>query len=324
MPTIGREEYERLIRGFMSSRVILTAIELDMFTAVGDGGGAEDVARRAGVAPRGAEMLLNVLVAFGMLEKSGGRFRLNDFSAQFLCDGAPRDERLGVAHLINLWPRWSALTDCVRTGTRVAPDEERLDTASFIGAMHAYHAETAPAAIAPLDLDGVTRVLDVGGGSGAYAIAFAKAKPDLEVTVFDLPEVTPLTEQYVAKAGQSERVRTRSGDMTTDDLGADYDLVWIAAVCHMFSPEEVAALFAKAHASLRSGGRIAVNDFFLDEDKTSPRFGALFALNMLVNTPGGSSYSEAEYTDWLQVAGFKNVRRLDPLGVGDMIVADRP
>jgi predicted O-methyltransferase YrrM len=330
MPGIDHAEFERMLRGYMHSRALLTALELDTFTAVGhDSSTAAEAARRMDTNPRATEMLLNALVALGLLGKSDGRFHLNELSGRYLAEGSPEDERAGLMHYVNLWHRWSTLTECVRTGTRSdAPGSRRerdsRRTESFIAAMHWMAAETALPVVAALDLKGVRRMLDLGGGSGAFAIAFAQAYPDLKVTVFDLPDVIQLTKGYVAEAGLSDRIDTRPGDMTTDDLGSGHDVVFVSSICHMFGPEQNVSLFERIFDSLQGGGRIAVRDFILSDDKTSPPFGALFALNMLVNTAKGASYSRAEYVGWLEQAGFRSPRLIDIPGNAAVIVATKP
>jgi hypothetical protein len=217
------DEHNAMLRGFQTSRAVLTAVELDLFTAVGDGASAAEVAARLKTAPRATESLLNALTALGLLEKQDGRFRNGDWAARFLCAGAVHDSRAALMHSVHLWPRWSTLTDCVRRGTAVSFEEmaERNEdwTDAFIAAMHKNATARARPVVAALDLEGVKQVLDLGGGSGAYAMAFARALPEVEVTVFDLPTVTPLTRRYVAESGLEQRIHTRNGDLRTDSYG---------------------------------------------------------------------------------------------------------
>jgi len=190
--------------------------------------------------------------------------------------------------------------------------EDRGDewTEAFIAAMHKNTRMRAPQVAAALDLKGVRRVLDLGGGSGGYSIAFARANPRLEATVFDLPTVTPLTRKYADTTKVGARVKTVAGDLHSDAYGSGYDLVFISAIAHMNSPQENLEMLEKAHAALEKGGRVVVQDFILRDDKTRPVTAALFALNMLVGTRSGSAYSESEYRRWLDEAGFTGVERL--------------
>jgi cyclopropane fatty-acyl-phospholipid synthase-like methyltransferase len=190
--------------------------------------------------------------------------------------------------------------------------------------MHKNAAARAPVVVSALDLSGVRRVLDLGGGSGAYAMAFARAQPGLEVTVFDLPTVTPLTRRYVAQGGMQDRIHTRDGDLRNDPYGARYDLVFVSAICHMNGSDENRAMLRRVREALAPGGRAVIQDFILNEDKTAPTGAALFALNMLVGTREGSAYSDVEYGAWLTETGFVDVRRVELPGPTDLMVAARP
>jgi SAM-dependent methyltransferase len=324
-PVTPLEELSRLLNAWRESRVALTALELDLFTAVGDGASAAAVAERLATDPRGTAILLHALAALGLLEKRGETFHNGPLAARFLRAGAPEDRRAALRHVANLWPRWSALTDCVRRG-EPAPRGPRAEgeTETFIAAMHANATQRAPALIAALDLGGVRRVLDVGGGSGGYAIALARAVPGLQVEVLDLADVVPLTARYAREAGVADRVSTRVGDLNADDLGAGYDLVLISAVCHMNGPAENADLLRRAARALAPRGRVVVHDYVLEPDRTAPAAGALFAVNMLVNTRGGGNYTAAEYLAWLRDAGLAEVAHVRLPGFTGLLVGRRP
>jgi SAM-dependent methyltransferase len=310
-PGAAMDELTERMRAFMESRLLLTAIELDVFNAVGSGATAAEVAARLKTHPRATEMLLNALVATELLGKSGERFANTEATAKYLTNASPDDSRLASMHLVGLWNSWSTLTDCVREGTSVirarGGERDAEQTRAFIAAMHKNASAHAAPLVAHLDLTGVRRVMDLGGGSGAYAIAMARKSPDLAITVFDLPTVVPLTEGYIAEAGLSGKIKTQAGDMAKDELGADYDLIWVSAICHMWGPDENLDLFRRIHRALAPGGRLIVQDFILDDAKTAPRMAAVFALNMLVNTRAGSSYSRREYEQWMKAAGFAAV-----------------
>jgi predicted O-methyltransferase YrrM len=321
------DDLNQRIRGFRESRVILTAIELDVFTAVGKGASSTDVAKRLGSDPRATEMLLNALVALELLEKKEGSFTNSAVSARYLMEGSPDDSRAGLMHSVHLWGRWSTLTDCVREGTSVTRKQglvrDKNRTESFIAAMHKNATPRAAMVVRTVGTEGIKRMLDVGGGSGAYSIAFAQANPDLHAEVFDLADVTPIAQRHIDQTGISDRVKTRVGDLYTDEFGNGYDLVLISAICHMNSPEENVDMLKKAFGALSSGGRVVIQDFILTPDKTVPVSAALFALNMLVGTRAGSSYSEPEYFDWLKQVGFKDAKLIRMPGPAALIVAKR-
>ncbi len=317
------DDVNDMIRGFMPSRAVLTALELDIFSAAGEGASSDQVAASIGGDPRGTEMLLNCLVALKLLEKSNGTFRNTALSRRFFVQGSPDNACPALLHTANLWRRWSTLTDCVRAGGRVYRDSNHGFAGTFIAAMDRNARERAPLLVEAVGADRVKHMLDLGGGSAAYSIAFAKANPQLRSDVLDLPEVVVLSNEYIGKAGLSARIRTVPGDMLTASLPKEYDLVLISAICHMFGPEENRALLGRAHAALVPGGRVVIQDFILEADKTAPRFAALFALNMLVGTHQGASYSEPEYDAWLREAGFSDIRRVRLPGPSGLMIATR-
>ena len=316
------DRLDQMIRGYMPSRCILTALELDIFTAVGDGANAEQIGARIHANARAVAMLLNALVALGLLSKSGDDYKNTAESARFLVQGSKDNHRNGLLHTANIRHRWSTLTDAVRTGTRIPVDYDDTPewTRNFIAGMQRNAKARAPLVVKALGTAGVRRILDLGGGSGAYSIAFAKACPYVQCEILDIPEVVPLTSEYVSQAGVSAQVSLRAGDMLQDDFSSGYDLIMLNAICHMFSEEQNQDIFRRAHQALARNGRLVVQDFILNPDKTGPQHAALFSLNMLVATEAGASYSELEYTNWMNAAGFTDVRRIDLPGPSDLIV----
>lgn len=315
------------LRGFQESRIILSAIELDVFSAIGDGAKPETVAGRLATDFRATEMLLNALTAIGLLAKKQGIFLNTRIAARYLASGSPDNAREGLMHTANLWCRWSTLTECVRAGTMVLDD--RLDkgdeqwTRAFIAAMDRNAMERAPQVVRAVKTEGVRRMLDVGGGSGAYAIAFALASKELQAEILDLGHVIPITDRHIEKAGLSGRVRARPGDLRFDRLGTDFDLILVSAICHMLDPGENRDLLKRCYQALAPQGRLVVQDFILEPDKTAPKSAALFALNMLVGTRGGSSYSMDEYAEWLREAGFDDVRHVLLPGPASLMLGTR-
>jgi (2Fe-2S) ferredoxin/predicted O-methyltransferase YrrM len=316
------DRLNEMIRGFMPSRCILTALELDIFTAVGDGANAEQIGMRIHANARAVGILLNALVALGLLSKTGDDYRNTPETARFFVQGSKDSHRNGLLHTANIWHRWSTLTAAVRRGTRIpiagagAPEW----TANFIAGMQRNAKDRAPLVVKSLGTAGVRRILDLGGGSGAYSIAFAKASPDVQCEILDLPEVVSLTSEYVSKAGVSAQVSIRPGDMLHDNFGSGYDIIMLNAICHMFSEEQNMDIFRRARQALTPNGRLVVQDFILNPDKAGPQHAALFSVNMLVGTDAGSTYSETEYSGWMKAAGLTEVHRIKLSGPSDLIV----
>ena len=314
-----------VLRGFMSSRALLTALELDVFTVVGSGATAAAVAEKLHTGPRATEMLLNVLVGLKLLRKSGQMFCNTPVAARFLSGDSADNARPALMHTVHLWDSWSTLTECVRQDHRVQQEAGTRDEAStraFIAAMDRNARERAAQVVGAVG-GGFTRMLDLGGGSAAYSIAFAKAHPQLRAEILDQPSVVPLTREYIGRAGLEERISARAGDMRSDEYGEGFDLVLLSAIAHMFSPQENRDLLARIFRALAPGGKLVLQDFILEPDKTSPLFAALFSLNMLVNTAGGASYSEGEYAEWLHGAGFRTVQRVRLPGPANLMIAEK-
>ena len=324
------DRLDQMIRSYMPSRCMLTALELDIFTAVGEGANAEQIGTKIHANARASGMLLNALVALGLLSKRGDDYKNTPESARFFVQGSKDNHRNGLLHTANIWHRWSTLTDAVRSGTRVpaSRDDTPEWTRNFIAGMERHAKDRAPLVVKALGAatatatsnSNVRRILDLGGGSGAYSIAFAQASPNVQCEILDIPEVVPLTAEYVRQAGVSAQVSLRTGDMLQDDFGSGYDIIMLNAICHMFSEEQNRNIFGRAHQALAPNGRLVVQDFILNPDKTGPQHATLFSLNMLVNTEAGASYSESEYTHWMKAAGFTEVCRINLPGPSSLIV----
>ncbi len=309
---------------FRESRILLTAYELGIFTLLeGKSKTSQEISEILETDPRATDRLMDALCAMGLLIKKNNKFWNSVTAGEYLVKGKPA-YLSNLMHSVHLWDAWSTLTEAVRHGGSVSSKEikERGDTwlQAFIAAMHQRAVRQAPATVSLLDLSGVKRVLDVGGGSGAFAMAFARADENITATVFDLPAVVPLTCQYIEAEGLQKKVRTRPGDYMNDPLGNGYDLIFLSAIVHSNSPEQNTELIGKCTAALNSGGSVVVQDFVMDEDRTRPAQGALFSLNMLVGTETGDTYTEGEIRGWMETAGLSGITRQEtPFGVSMII-----
>ena len=320
------DKLSTLIRGYQNSRVLLTAVELDLFRAVTSPASAAEVASRLGTDPRATEMLLNALVALECLTKSGELFRATEETARYFGTDSPDNERLATMHSVHQWDSWSTLTECVRAGYSVTAGEPRRDAAwteAFIAAMNRNAASRAPHVVRAVGGTGVRRMLDVGGGPATYSIAFARAFPKLRADVLDKPEVLPIARRHIEDAGLGNRITARAGDLTSSLFGEGYNLILLSNICHMLSPEQNKDLLRRCFNALAPGGRVVLQDFILDENRTSPATAAVFALNMLVATREGNNYSESDYAGWFREMGFQEGRRVELPGPTDLMVATR-
>ncbi|MEI6276461.1 MAG: methyltransferase [Prolixibacteraceae bacterium] len=300
---------------FQKSRILLSGFELDLFTNIDENGTTnEQISARLNLDKHAAERLLNALVSVGFLSKQDLLYFNTAESFAFLSRKSP-DYLGGLMHTNHLWNTWSNLTRVVKTGKSAQPEEinARGDEwlFAFISAMHDRATKQAPQQIARLDLTGVVSLLDVGGGSGAYSMEFIRRKPEIEATVFDLPNVVPITQRFVDKEGFSGKIKTHTGDYTTDNLPNGFDLVFLSAIIHSNSLEVNRELVRNCFQALNENGRIVIQDWIMNNERTQPTAGAIFAINMLVGTEAGDCFTEQEVTEMLEDAGFGNISRVE-------------
>ena len=317
-------EIREMAAAFQKSRIVLTAYELDIFSMIGEKShDAETLSKALNLNKNATERLLNALVALKLLEKNHGSYSNSKDSLMFLSKGSPA-YLAGLMHTNHLWDTWSHLTDVVKTG-KAAHDEEINDRGedwleAFIGAMHDRGNKQARAQISTIDLKGVESILDVGGGSGCYCMAFLGRKPELKTVVFDLPKVIPISKKIVEKEGFSGRIEHHVGNYETDELPKGFDLVFLSAIIHSNSYETNSKLVKKCHRSLNPNGKIVIQDWIMNEAKTEPVQGAIFSINMLVGVEGGDCYSENEVSTWLIDAGFSDISKVDlESGIGQVM-----
>ncbi len=300
---------------FQKSRILLSGFELDIFTNIDESGtSGRQIAGKLKLDEHACERLMNALVSLGFLKKQNHLFFNTAESFAFLSKKSP--EYLGgLMHSNHLWNTWSNLTKVVKTGVSANPSEinERGEEwlFSFISAMHDRAKKQAPQQLANIDLQEVKSILDIGGGSGAFSMEFASRKPGIEATVFDLPMVVPITKKFLEKEGFSDKIRTYAGDYTKDKLPVGFDLVFLSAIIHSNSLEVNQDLIRKCFGSLNKNGKIIIQDWIMNNDRTQPTSGAVFAVNMLVGTEAGDCFTEQEVTEMLDTAGFKDISRTE-------------
>jgi SAM-dependent methyltransferase/predicted transcriptional regulator len=300
---------------FQKSRILLSGFELDIFTNIEESGITnKQISYNLILDEHACERLMNALVSLGFLKKKNHLFYNTTESSAFLSRKSP-DYLGGLMHSNHLWNTWSNLTKVIKTGVSAHPDEINSRgedwLTPFITAMHDRAKKQAPLQLASIDLSEIKSILDIGGGSGAYSMEFASRKPGIDATVFDLPNVVPITKVFLEKEGFSDKVKTYAGDYTTDDLPGGFDMVFLSAIIHSNSLEVNADLIKKCFGSLNKNGRIVIQDWIMNNDRTQPTPGAVFAINMLVGTESGDCYTEPEVTEMLSAAGFKDISRTE-------------
>ena len=317
------DELRETVGAFQKSRILLTACELDIFTFLGEKSvKAESISSNLNLNTGATERLLNALVSLKLLNKANENYSNTRDSYMFLSKDSPSYVS-ALMHSNHLWNTWSHLTEVVKTGNVAHSDkinergEEWLE--AFIHAMHYRGKKQAPYQISGIDLGGVESVLDVGGGSGCYCMEFLKRKPGMKAAIFDLPNVIPISRKIVEREGYTGRIAHHAGDYTVDELPGGFDLVFLSAIIHSNSYETNEDLVRKCFNALNAGGKIVIQDWIMNDEKTEPAAGAIFSINMLVGVEGGDCYSEKEVSAWMGHAGFSDLSKgiLDG-GLGQM------
>lgn len=316
--------------GYAAPVVIATAVRYGLFELIGQRGASlEELVRRTGLSERGLRILLQALVGWRLLRRTGSRFELTPESATYLVPNRPEYRgELFLHHLEQLLPRWLRLPEVVRTG-RPVPDS-RSPAERYAGFVEALFASNYPAAKAlqrHLQLADRTEpfhVLDLGAGSGVWGIALAEGAPLVSVTAVDWPEVLVIARKKAAAYGVSDRFRWVEGSFFEVPLGSGYDLVVLGHVLHAEGIEGVRRLLRQSYDALRPGGQLAIQEFLPDDDRSGPPLPLLFAVNMLVNTEAGDTYTLAELRGWLEEAGFEAVETLPVPAPSPMILAGKP
>jgi precorrin-6B methylase 2 len=211
----------------------------------------------------------------------------------------------------NIWEGWNELEASIRRGKPIRQHEMYLEdpaiTRAFIHAMHNTAMGHAESLAKVVPLKGIKTLLDIGAGSGAFSIYFCKANPGLRATLLDLPKTLEVTREFVASYGMEKRITLLPGDYNRS-LPKGVDAAFISHVIHSEGERENLSLMKRVYNCLNPGGRIMIQDFILKEDKANPPFGSAFALNMLLYTDKGRSYSFKEIKGWLEEAGFESIK----------------
>jgi ubiquinone/menaquinone biosynthesis C-methylase UbiE len=290
---------------FAVSRIILTANKYRLFDYLDSAGKtASSLSKTMAADFRATELLLDSLVAIGLLEKKNSVYRNTSLSSRHLVKGKPEYQGDILRHYNTLWNNWSGLDSVLETGR---PCKKSHDHKSFILGMHNLASLKVRKVMDNINLKGVKRLLDLGGGPGTYSIAFAKKK--INVTLIDYPETLKISKKLIKEAGLEKIIILLSGDFTRDNPGNNYDLIFISQIFHAYSENECLEMLRKSFDLLNSDGRVVIQEFYLDETRTSPPAGAIFAINMLVNTKSGRTYTSGEISSWMIKTGFSGINK---------------
>ncbi len=291
-----------------------------------------ELARATGASPRGLTAILNALVSFQFLARSGERYSLTEESSAFLVSSKPAYHGALLKHMsTQLIPKWLQLSEVVRTGKPAAAVNKGHESAEFFaGFVESLFPLSYPAARQLGEHLGVSKatsqfnVLDIAAGSGVWGIALAEQSPKVRLTAVDWPAVLEVTTKVAKQHGVADRLKGIPGDLLEVDYGSGYHLATLGHILHSEGRERSRKLLRKVFAALAPGGTIAIAEFIPNDDRTGPPNALIFAVNMLVNTEAGDTFTVAEMSEWLREAGFTNPRTIEVNAPSPLLLANKP
>jgi 2-polyprenyl-3-methyl-5-hydroxy-6-metoxy-1,4-benzoquinol methylase len=300
---------------YQRSAALKAAIELGLFTAIGDGRSSVDqLATRCKAAPRGVRILCHYLASMGFLDKRGEDFALTPLSAAYLSKGSPAylGDTLQFLSSGDIVRNFDHLTETIRRGTVAQSanntvSEENPVWVTFAQAMVPMMMPNAMAIADVLNPTGKLRVLDIAAGHGIFGVVLAQRNPEAEIVAVDWPSVLEVACANAARFGVGQRYRTIPGDAFKVDFGSGFDVALITNFIHHFDAPTNVQFLRKVAAALKPAGRAVILEFVPNADKVSPPFAAQFGLTMLAGTPAGEVYSLEELEQMLASAGFSRV-----------------
>ncbi len=320
--------------GFWASKVLLSAVEMGVFTELADGPQEfSELAGRLGLHTRSARDYLDALVALGFLRRSNGTYS-NTPETDFFLDRRKPSYIGGVLEMANarLFGFWNHLTEALRTGQQ--QNEAKEDNSAspfqalyadparlkgFLAAMSGISHGSNMAIARKVPWAKYKTYVDVGTAQGDLAVQIALANPHLQGMGFDLAEVGPIFEEYAKSNGVSDRVRFQPGDFFADEL-PKVDVITMGHILHDWNLDDKKMLVGKAYKALNPGGALVVYDAIIDDDRSKNAFGLMMSLNMLIETPGGFDYTGAECIGWMKEAGFREARVEHLVGPDSMVI----
>ena len=317
--------------GFWPSKTVLSAVELELFTHLGDDSmTGEEIGERLDLHPRGIYDFLDTLVALRFLERDGdgsdGRYRNTAESAAFLDKRRPAYIG-GILEMANarLYPFWGDLTEALRTGEpqnevkhtgkpmfdELYSDPARLE--QFMGAMQGVSLGNFQALAEKFDFSKYKTLCDVGGATGQLCTIVATHHPHLQCTSYDLPVVVPIAERFIAAAGLSDRVTAASGDFFADPL-PEADVITMGLILHDWNLDRKMHLIRAAYDALPEGGAFIVIENLIDDARRENAFGLMMSLNMLIEFGDAFDYTGSDFAGWCREVGFREVEILPLTG----------
>ena len=315
-------QFRDLVYGFRLPKIVFSALELDLFNVMGKRAWTiSRLAKQLNASHRGMEILCRNLASAGLLQKFPTGYQASTFAKTYLQEDSADYRGDYLALMQRQWGEWSRLTEVILSGLPV--DNQESETAeyrrSFTWAMHHRSQESAQQVAKQVSIKSARAFLDLGGGPGTYALAFLKNNPHLQATVMDRQAALDVAQTLAKQSSLESRLSFQTGDFVKDKISGTYDVIWYSNVLHIYSPSENLKVFRKINRALKPGGRLLIQDTFLqDSQGLRPLEANLFAATMLLYTDTGNTYSLQEVRSWLHKAGLNRTRIIHlKKGTGD-------
>ncbi|MGH8093467.1 MAG: methyltransferase family protein [Chthoniobacterales bacterium] len=313
--------------GYAPPMILSAAVQNRIFDLLESGPKtAAEISAQSGASRRGVRAIMNALTALELLFKDENeRYSLTPESATFLVRGKPGFIGGFMQHGDTLIPKWVRLTEIVRSGKPAMAVNQEGDGSEFFESFVedlfpiGYPSARALAGAFPE----AKRVLDLAAGSGVWSIPCAQNSKEVRVTAIDWPGVLSATRRMTERLGVARQYEFVGGDLGTVDFGSGYDLATLGQILHSEGRARSRELLGKVFRALTPGGTIAIAEFLANDDRSGPPLAMLFAVNMLVNTEEGDTFTIPEISQWLTEAGFGEVRTMEVPAPSPLILATR-
>jgi SAM-dependent methyltransferase len=312
------KSYEDIIDtavAYRESRILVSGIELDLFTQLGhEALSAAELARKTNTLNTGLEILLNALSGIGLLKKENDLYSNTGLSLKYLCSSSAASINNYLWLAAQSWNQWDQLTEIIRgnidkTDASEPQHPELKDR--FSQAVNERSLKIIPELLKHIQVGKAKSLLDLGAGDGSYALAILEKNPELRITVFDRPAMIKAATIRAFNSDTITKLKFVSGDFFKDDLGGPYDIILLSNIIHIFGETDNRRLLEKTVEALHPEGRLLIVDAFLEDDRTHPPEAAVFSVELFLRTASGRCYTWSDVSSWLAplgITGFKRVR----------------
>jgi SAM-dependent methyltransferase len=333
----------QIATGFWASKALMAAVELELFTKLSGGKQMtlKELQQTLEMEERPTDVFASALASLGLLQvtkkKDGERLFANSPVSEIFLDKS-KDSYMGdIISMFDkrLYKAWDKLVGSLKSNKPVNPadgggaetifDQAKSKQAieeiqKFTHAMHGVSIGPAMQLPRIYDFSKHRRMMDIGGGSGVYAIQVVKSNAHITATILDLEPVCQVAEQYIKMHNLQDKINTKPFDFFKEDIPKGYDIAFLSHILHDYNEEKGTALLKKIYNSLADDGVVVISEWLLNDEKTGPAASALMGLNMVVESYGGKNYSYAEIADMLKQAGFKNTEKRPLAGPAEIVI----